>query len=259
MSFGQTPKDGGGIPLSSVIAPGTSTPIALQGSTNTTTDANSNTSTPVNTNLTQIASVTQILDNTNIPRASIYGKATNPGDTSFLLDSSGRPLIDLRRIGGINVQMGGSDGVTAGNVLEVLWGLYNGSTIDQMRGNQDNITLLASAAITSNSQSADQTNYNARGVKVFIKTGSFGASESTMVVNVQVKDPVNGTYYTVLSSPAAGLSASSTYILTVYPGITVTANVSASDVISRTWRVSWSASNWGTGGSTLGISCAYIL
>lgn len=139
----------------------------------------------------------------------------------------------------------------------VVNSLYNGTTVDQQRGNQDNITVLTSAAITSNSNSADLTNYNAKGVKVYIKTGSFGASESTMVVTIQIKDPVGGTYYSTLAS--ASLSASSTSLLTVYPGVTATTNVSVSDVIPRTWRIAWSAANWGTGGSTLGISCAYII
>lgn len=141
--------------------------------------------------------------------------------------------------------------------LYVATGLYNGSTIDQQRNNQDNITLLTSAAITSNGNTADLVNYNAKGVKVYIKTGSFGSSESTMTVTIQIKDPVGGTYYSSLVS--ASLSASTTYVLTVYPGITVTTNVSANDVIPRTWRVAWSAANWGSGGSTLGISCAYII
>jgi hypothetical protein len=123
--------------------------------------------------------------------------------------------------------------------------------------NSDNITLLASAAITANSQSADQTNSRARGLKVFVATGSFGASESTMTVTIEGKDPVSGTYYTILQS--ASLSASTFTVLSVYPGLAASANVAANDVLPKTWRVKWNASNWGTGGSTLGISAALIV
>lgn len=123
--------------------------------------------------------------------------------------------------------------------------------------NADNLTLLASGVVTANGQSSDQTNTNYRGVKVYIATGTFGASESTMTVKIRGKDPVSGSYFDVLASTS--LTASGFTVLTVYPGIAVTANVSASDVLPRTWRVEYAASNWGTGGSTLGIACAYLM
>lgn len=204
-------------------------------------------------------------DDASVPIAAVFV----PGDTLRALqgstttntDGSGRVSspanFNLSQIGSIATQMAGSDSVTASNILMLVPGLWNGTNVDMQRANRDNITLLASAAITSNSNSTDQTNHNAKGVKVYIKTGSFGASESTMVVNIQIKDPVSAQYFTVLSS--ASLTASTFSVLTVYPGVTASANVALSDVLPRTWRVSYTASNWGTGGSTLGIACAYIL
>ena len=142
-----------------------------------------------------------------------------------------------------------TDPTQSASVVSALKGLIN--------VNVDNYVLLASAAITANGNSFDAINYRGRGVKVFITTGAFGASESTMTVTIQGKDPVSGTYYTILSS--ASLSASAFTVLSVYPGLAVTANVSANDVLPKTWRVTYAASNWGTGGSTLGISCAMIV
>lgn len=153
-----------------------------------------------------------------------------------------------------------NDGVNAGDngvVTKSEIFLFNGQSWDRARGNQDNITLLASGAVSANGQSADQTNVNARGVKVYIATGAFGTGESTMTVTIQGKDPVSGQYFAILQS--AQLSASGFVVLTVYPGIAAAANVSASDVLPRTWRVSFNATNWGTGGSTLGIACAYLV
>jgi hypothetical protein len=182
----------------------------------------------------------------------------------FLVDVNGNPISstnpsqsNLTQIGSVATQMGGSDGVTASHVLEVVNGTYNGATVDQLRGNIDNYVLLASGVITSNGTSLDQINYNARGIKIFITTGSFGATESTMTVTLQGKDPVTNTYYTIITS--ASLSASAFSVLSVYPGITTSSNVAVSDVLPRTFRVSYAATAWGTGGSTLGISCAMIV
>lgn len=186
MSFGSTPKDVSGIPISCVYVPNSGF-IALQGSSLTNTDASSNQSV----------------------------------------------------------------------LLEVVSALYNGTGADMQRGNLDTITLLTSAAISANGNSSDQTNYNGKGVLLFINTGSFGSGESTMTVTIQGKDPVSGTYYTILQS--ASLSASTFTVLRVYPGLTASANATANDVLPRTWRVSYSASAWGTGGSTLGIAAAVMV
>jgi hypothetical protein len=132
----------------------------------------------------------------------------------------------------------------------------NGNPID-FNTNVDNIVLLASGVVTANGVSADQTNKRCRGLKLFIATGTFGTSESTMTVTIQGKDPVSNTYYTILTS--ASLTTNAFTVLSVYPGLAVTANVSANDVLPPTWRVSYQASNWGTGGSTLGIACAMIV
>lgn len=124
--------------------------------------------------------------------------------------------------------------------------------------NYDGLVLLASGVVTSNSHSADMGNTRWRGVKLFITTGSFGASESTMTVTIEGKDPTSGSYYTILQS--ASLSASSFVVLTVYPtGIAAVANVTAVDVLPKSWRVTYQASAWGTGGSTLGISAAMCI
>lgn len=124
-------------------------------------------------------------------------------------------------------------------------------------GNQDNVTLIASAALSATTVSNIQTNVNARGIVVFIAPGSFGSGASTITVKVQGYDPVSATFYDILTS--ASLSANTFATLTVYPGIGVTSNVSASTVLPRSWRISAQASAWGTGGSTLGVACSLII
>lgn len=128
--------------------------------------------------------------------------------------------------------------VAALGVLRVFseHGLFNGTSFDRQRGNLDNISLAALVGATASGNSADQTNYNGKGVKVVINITAITAGSLTVII--RAKDPVSGQYYTVLSS--AALTATGTTVLTVYPGLPASANVSANDVMPRTWRVEYS-------------------
>lgn len=102
-----------------------------------------------------------------------------------------------------------------------------------------NITLLASAARTATVNTADVHNATVdgapiRGVKVTIDVTAASATPS-VVFTIQGKDPLSGQYYTVLASAAK--TGISTTVLSVYPGIAASANVSANDVMPTTWRV----------------------
>lgn len=111
--------------------------------------------------------------------------------------------------------------------------LYNGTTFDRRRANTEK-TVLVSAARTATVSSADLTNHNARGVHVIIDV-TLDPALASVTFTVEGKDPVSGVYYTILTS--AAIIATGTTALTVYPGVTETANVKESDVIPRTWRV----------------------
>lgn len=194
-----------------------------------------------------IATVAQFhnADNQALP-ATAYGLLT--GGVDQLINSSGN--LDRKRAAYSDALA--TTGIEASGL--VLW---NGNSFDRQRGNVDGISLLGSGAVTANNNSADQVNYNGRGIKLFLSTGAQGTGASTITVTLQGKDPVSGAYYTILQS--AALAANAFTVLSVYPGLATTANVSANDVLPRTWRVTWQATAWGTGGSTLGISCAIIL
>lgn len=96
------------------------------------------------------------------------------------------------------------------------------------------ITLAAQAAGTVTS--ADQTNSGARGLKLVIDITAITGTSPTLIVTIQGKDPASGKYYTILAS--AALAAVATTVLTVYPSQAVSANVSANDILPRTFRVS---------------------
>lgn len=108
---------------------------------------------------------------------------------------------------------------------------------EQLQNN--NVQVFPSAANTASQDSGDFTNPGCKGVVLVIKiTAGAGLS---LTFTIQGKDPVSGAYYTILASSA--LTGTGTTVLRVYPGLTASANVTADDVLPRTWRVDVNAGN----------------
>lgn len=93
------------------------------------------------------------------------------------------------------------------------------------------LTLTAQGAGTVNSPSS--VNPWGRGVTIGINTTVDAAG--SYLVNIQGLDVASGTFYTIAST--AAIAAVGFQTLTVYPGITATANVSVNAPLPRTWRV----------------------
>lgn len=110
--------------------------------------------------------------------------------------------------------------------------------------------LLAGVGATASQNSADLTNADGRGVKVYVNTSLIGTGSIT--VSIQAKDPASGTYTTLLAS--AAIVTNTLTVLTVYPGLPVTTNVSANDVLPRQWRVSVVANNANPANYSVGAS-----
>jgi len=111
--------------------------------------------------------------------------------------------------------------------------LFNGTTWDRERSNTEE-TYLASAARTATNNSADFTNYNARGLHAIVNVSAVtGAASITPII--QGKDPVSGLYYDIL----AGLPITTvgTNVIKVYPGISAVLNAAAADILPRTYRL----------------------
>lgn len=105
---------------------------------------------------------------------------------------------------------------TSGN-LPVSLSLFNGSTFDKQLNNTQGI-LLASAARTASTGSANQTNYNARGVHVCLDITAASGTGGLMV-RVQGIDLISGNFYSLNGSPT-GIIATGTYDYEFYPGST---------------------------------------
>jgi hypothetical protein len=205
-------------------------------------------------------------------RVSLYGKRTNAGDTPFATDASGDMFANVNAWAGANLGApttpgdGTSISRTSPMVLASPY-LYNGSTLDLRRSanaaagttgtglmgsglmafdgtnwqrlqTAQNASLLASAARTAQTTSADQTNQNARGVQVVLNV-TVASGTGGLQVKVQAKDSVSGQYYDLNADPTA-VTTTGTYIYEVYPGVgaasgSVTQRTSSG--LPQTWRV----------------------
>lgn len=74
----------------------------------------------------------------------------------------------------------------------------------------------------------------ARGLLVFINVTAVVSSPS-VVFTIEGKDPVSGTWYTILAS--AAVVGTGFTVLRVFPGSTVTANLAANDTLPENWRL----------------------
>ena len=139
---------------------------------------------------------------------------------------------------------------------QLIAGLDGSGNIQAETLNQD-LTLLASAARTTTTTSADQTNQNARGVVVYVNVTAASGTGGLQLA-IQGKDPVSGGYKTLNTLPTA-ITATGLYVYELYPGCSTTGNLAAvyAQVLPRTWRIQMNA---GDGSSyTYSIGCSLIL
>lgn len=170
---------------------------------------------------------------------SATGISGTTGDYSPIsVDNAGRVFVNV--IKGVSGTDGFSNtigyfydglGGTTGRISGQATHAFNGSTWDRWRNNVSQV-VIASAARTATNSSVDLVNYNGVGIWVGIDVT---AIVSTPSITVSIQNKLGTSYQNVLTS-AAIVGTGQTY-LRVYPGIAVSANVTASDVLSRDWRI----------------------
>ncbi|KKN68670.1 hypothetical protein LCGC14_0448610 [marine sediment metagenome] len=95
------------------------------------------------------------------------------------------------------------------------------------------ITLLASAARTAETESDEQTNTRGKGLHVIIDV-TVDPATASITPKIQGKDPASGKWYDILVGIA--ITATGMTVLKVYPGIVAVANAAASDILPAHWR-----------------------
>jgi len=96
-------------------------------------------------------------------------------------------------------------------------------------------TLYASAARTATPTAVTVRTGRYRGIKLFINVSALAATPS-VVPKIEMVDSLSGAVSAALLTGAA-ITATGVTVLTVYPGVTVAANVSAADVLPDAIRV----------------------
>ena len=153
----------------------------------------------------------------------------------------------------IGVRLTRPGGSLLGGQLEIRPALLNAAGSYDMQRLNGGLTLLASAARTTATDSADFTNYNWRGA-IFVIDITAGTTPS-LTFTVQGKDPVSGKYFTQLQT--AALAAVATTVIYVYPGSTPANNVTANAPLATTFRMDVAVGN--ANSITYSVGCIPIL
>jgi len=115
------------------------------------------------------------------------------------------------------------------------------------------VTVLASAARTATPGAVTVATGYAIGVHVVVDVTAIVTAPSITVV-LEQQDVTSGKWYPLLTS--AAITAVSTVVLKVYPGLPVAANVSQNDVLTETMRVTV---NHGNGNSITYSVSAHLI
>lgn len=171
-------------------------------------------------------------------------------------DTFGRPQVSAL----------GNNGVADGNTVCLLWNQlnstasiapvassdFNNSSYDRRRNNHE-VTVLASAARTTSTNSSDITNYNAAKVKIVIDVTAVAGTPS-LVFTIKGKSTLATKYFTILAS--AAITGTGTTVLTVFPGANSVANLSINDFVPRVWRLEVAVGS--ADSVTYSVDCQYV-
>lgn len=116
-------------------------------------------------------------------------------------------------------------------------------------------SIFASAARGAATYTSDEyANQDARGLQLYIDITN--ANGGSLVAKLQSKDPVSGNWVDIAGAVTASLGSNATTVLTLYPGVTETANVDVANSLPAQWRVSVTVS---TATMTFSIGGVYLL
>ena len=99
---------------------------------------------------------------------------------------------------------------------------------------------LSSAARTTPTTTADQVNYNGRGLILILTVTANPGGAETLTVSIQAKVNSVATYKTIISFAVTAAAANDTYVYMLYPGAVETAATGQLEIqglpAPRSWR-----------------------
>ncbi len=211
----------------------------------------------------EIGGVAPQLDDTDKIAASMYGGTSAAGDTAILVDTAGRLVQGFQRV---NV-----DSVANGDVCFIPYAagedngllgsagyLFNGATWDRPRNNHL-VSVLASSARTTATNSADLTNHTARGIYLTIDVTADPASAIITPTIAYKADTFSNAYEAIMVLPTINAVGTHTYL--IYPASLTAA---ANDIVQilqaplpRIWRLQIAVAD--SGSMTYSAEASYIL
>lgn len=168
----------------------------------------------------------------------------------------GMGATTLVRIDASTVFADGVSGIDTALHVKAVNQLFNGSTWDRQRGNEE-FNPITSGSRTATTVSALQTNHNARGILIWIDV-TVVPGVDTVQLTVEARMPSNGLFTLLFRETASAASGPRSYL--IYPGGTDDAgelNGHNSIAVPQTWRIRVIHS--GGGAFTYEVSVSLIL
>ena len=122
------------------------------------------------------------------------------------------------------------------------------------------VIVFASAARTATTTNSDDIDNDPqqKGVKLFLDITAVSGTSPTLDIKLQVKDPLSAKYEDMPGAAFAQKTSTGQGVLTIYPGIAETADVSVSDVLGSTWRIVATIGGTATPTFTYSLSGDYL-
>lgn len=119
--------------------------------------------------------------------------------------------------------------------------LFNGTTWDRARNNHY-VNIDTSAAHTSTFNGATATNFNGRGVMVYINVTAASGTPSMLAKLQYSFDGTNFFDADTTNLQSTAITGIGAYVMMVYPGIATAANKALNGILPRTWRMGYTIS-----------------
>lgn len=173
---------------------------------------------------------------------TIQGLGTTASGTGGIVTvqgaSGGTAVSVVGKIESVPGNIATASGNALATALIAAGMLFNGVSLDIPRGtvNPPGAIQTLTTVLAGTSSSPDQTNFNGRGLEVWVNISAYSGSPSIRV-DVQGKDPVSAAYYSIASTATTTIIGNGLLPLQVYPGIVEEAGRRKSATVPRTWRV----------------------
>lgn len=168
--------------------------------------------------------------------------ATDETSTSLVGGATGSFVVNVAGASNMRVRLSLATSGSAAVVLNPTLGSC------PHYGTKQAVSLVTQTAATTTFTSADIDNPDGKYIHVILDTTAVGSGSLT--ISIKGKDPASGKYYTLLAG--AAVTTNTTNVYKVGPGLPVTSNVSANDILPRTLQILATANNSNPATYTIG-------